>query len=64
LLNTGLPPGEAATAPKPGLIRAGFLDRKARLLDLFVGSVTRSRIVTISVPGFRDDGVPVASSRR
>jgi two-component sensor histidine kinase len=58
LLNTGLPPGET---PPPRLnrdpIERVFSTGKPTYSDLFVGSVTRSRIVTISVPVFRDEQV-------
>ena len=55
LVNTGLPPG----APLPmrlnrGSIEQVFATGKPAYSDLFIGSVTRSRIVTISVPVFRD----------
>ena len=58
LLNTGLPPGET---PPPrqnrDSIERVFSTGKPAYSDLFIGSVTRSHIVTISVPVFRDDQV-------
>jgi two-component sensor histidine kinase len=58
LLNTGLPPG----APLPPRINRDSIEQvfstgKPAYSDLFIGSVTRSRIVTISVPVFRDGQV-------
>ncbi len=58
LVNTGLPPG----APLPmrinrESIETVFATGKPAYSDLFTGSVTRSRIVTISVPVFRDGQV-------
>ena len=58
ILNTGLPPGET---PPPRLNRDSieqvFSTGKPAYSNLFIGSVTRSRIVTISVPVFRDEQV-------
>jgi two-component sensor histidine kinase len=53
IVNTGLPPGET---PPPRLNRESiekvFTTRKPTYSDLFLGSVTKSRIVTASVPVF------------
>jgi two-component sensor histidine kinase len=58
LLNTGLPPGET---PPPRLNRESiekvFSTGKPAYSDLFIGSVTRSHIVTISVPVFRGEQI-------
>jgi two-component sensor histidine kinase len=58
LLNTGVPPG----APLPPRINRDSIEQvfrtgKPAYSDLFLGSVTRNRIVAISVPVFRDDQV-------
>jgi two-component sensor histidine kinase len=58
LLNTGLPPGQT---PPPRLNRDSiekvFATGKAAYSDLFVGSVTKRRIVTVSVPVLRGNEV-------
>jgi two-component sensor histidine kinase len=58
LLNTGLPSGEALP---PRINRESiekvFTTGKPTYSDLFIGSVTRRRIVTISVPVFRGSEV-------
>jgi hypothetical protein len=58
IMNTSIPEGE----PVPPRINrrsieAVFSTGKPDYSDLFIGSVTRSRIVTISVPVFRDEQV-------
>jgi len=58
VLNTGLPPGET---PPPrqnrDSIEQVFSTGKPAYSNLFIGSVTRSRIVTVSVPVFRGEQV-------